>query len=192
MFPESHSHAFAVTSYQAAWLKYYYPLKFFVDLVNNQPMGFYPVETLKQDARRFGIHFLNPCVNRSDVDCIPEDDSVLLGLRFVKDMGAASAMAIVDQQERHAPYAGTGDLSRRTSLKPRAVESLVMAGALRCLRPQPTDAPVGRWAGHPSVKGRAAGFPCFHGGRRSGAVRLRRPREDGGEYRAWVSIPGDT
>ena len=42
MFPESHSHAFAVTAYQAAWLKRYHPLEFFVTLVNNQPMGFYP------------------------------------------------------------------------------------------------------------------------------------------------------
>ena len=51
MFPESHSHAFAVTAYQAAWLKRYYPLEFFVTLMNNQPMGFYPLETLKEDAR---------------------------------------------------------------------------------------------------------------------------------------------
>ena len=48
MFPESHSHAFAVTAYQAAWLKRYYPLEFFVTLMNNQPMGFYPLETLKE------------------------------------------------------------------------------------------------------------------------------------------------
>ena len=71
MFPESHSHAFAVTAYQAAWLKRYHPVEFFVALVNNQPMGFYPVETLKQDGRRFGVPFLNPCINRSGVDCFP-------------------------------------------------------------------------------------------------------------------------
>ena len=65
MFPESHSHAFAVTAYQAAWLKRYHPLEFFVGLMNNQPMGFYPMETLKQDVRRFGVPFLNPCVNVS-------------------------------------------------------------------------------------------------------------------------------
>ena len=48
MFPESHSHAFAITAYQAAWLKRYHPVEFFVSLMNNQPMGFYPMETLKQ------------------------------------------------------------------------------------------------------------------------------------------------
>ena len=73
MFPESHSHAFAVTAYQAAWLKRYYPLEFFVALIDNQPMGFYPVETLKQDARRFGVPFLNPCVNGSLAACAPDN-----------------------------------------------------------------------------------------------------------------------
>ena len=135
MFPESHSHAFAVTAYQAAWLKRYHPVEFFVSLVNQQPMGFYPVETLKQDARRFGVPFLNPCVNRSAVDCAPWGDSVLLGLRFVKDVGETSAQAIVEEREQHGPYAGAADLVRRTSLKPQAAESLVMAGAFDSLNP---------------------------------------------------------
>ncbi len=135
MFPESHSHAFAVTACQAAWLKRYYPLEFFVALVNNQPMGFYPVETLKQDARRFGVPFLNPCINRSGLDCIPEEDSVLLGLRFVKDVGKASAQAIVSDRDRHGLYSGPADLVRRTGLKPQTVESLVLAGAFDSLAP---------------------------------------------------------
>ena len=135
MFPESHSHAFAVTAYQAAWLKRYHPLEFFVALINQQPMGFYPVETLKQDARRFGVPFLNPCVNRGGVDCIPYDDSLLLGLRFIKDVGATSAALIVREREGHGPYAGPADLVRRTGLKPQAVESLVMAGAFDTLAP---------------------------------------------------------
>ena len=129
MFPESHSHAFAVTAYQAAWLKRYHPLEFFVTLMNNQPMGFYPVETLKQDACRFGVPFLNPCVNRSGVRCIPHEGAVLVGLRMVKDVGEESAKLIVEERERHGPYATAGDLVRRTGLKPQAVLSMVMAGA---------------------------------------------------------------
>ena len=129
MFPESHSHAFAITAYQAAWLKRYHPLEFFVTLINNQPMGFYPMETLKQDAGRFGVPFLNPCVNRSGVVCIPAGDSVLLGLQFIKDVGENAAQTIVQERELHGPYAGAGDLVSRTGLKPQAVLSLVMAGA---------------------------------------------------------------
>ena len=129
MFPESHSHAFAVTAYQAAWLKRYHPLEFFVTLMNNQPMGFYPMETLKQDARRFGVPFLNPCVNGSRTACAPESGSVRLGLQLIKDVGAKSARLIVEERERHGPYVTAGDLVRRTGLKPQAVLSLVMAGA---------------------------------------------------------------
>ena len=76
LFPESHSHAFAITAYQAAWLKRYYPLEFFVALVNQQPMGFYPLETLKEDARRFGVPFRTPCLNRSRAQAIPADGGV--------------------------------------------------------------------------------------------------------------------
>ena len=129
MFPESHSHAFAITAYQAAWLKRYHPLEFFVTLINNQPMGFYPMETLKQDARRFGVPFLNPCVNRSRAMCVPENGAVLLGLARIKDVGDAAARAIVEEREQRGPYGSPADLVSRTGIKPQAVSSLVMAGA---------------------------------------------------------------
>ena len=135
MFPESHSHAFAVTAYQAAWLKRYHPLEFFVTLINNQPMGFYPVETLKEDALRCGVPFLNPCVNRSDARCLSFDGSVLLGLRFIKDVGEKEAEAIVEERERGGLYDGPGDLARRAGLKPQAMQSLVQAGAFDALVP---------------------------------------------------------
>ncbi len=129
MFPESHSHAFAITAYQAAWLKRYYPLEFFIGLMNNQPMGFYPLETLKQDAQSFGVPFRNPCINRSEVRCTPAEGAVLLGLRFVKDVGAEMAERIVAERESGGIYTGASDFVRRTGAKPKAVQSLVQAGA---------------------------------------------------------------
>ena len=140
MFPESHSHAFAVTAYQAAWLKRYHPLEFFVALMNNQPMGFYPLETLKQDARRFGVPFANPCVNASEVKCAPRRGAVLLGLGMVRDVGAASALLIVRERELRGPYSGAGDLVRRTGLAPQALTSLVMAGAFDGASPNRREA----------------------------------------------------
>ena len=91
---------FAVTAYQAAWLKCHHPLEFFVALMNSQPMGFYPVETIKEDARRFGVPFLNPCVNLSGVKCRSYNGSVLLGLGKVKDVGEESAKLIVEEREQ--------------------------------------------------------------------------------------------
>ena len=140
MFPESHSHAFAVTAYQAAWLKRYHPVEFFTALMNNQPMGFYPIETLKEDARRFGVPFLNPCVNRSAARCIPSRDAVLLGLRYVKDVGEESADTLVREREEHGLYRSAADLVRRTGLKGQAVLSLVMAGAFDGVTPNRREA----------------------------------------------------
>ncbi len=165
MFPESHSHAFAVTAYQAAWLKRYYPLEFFVTLMNNQPMGFYPMETLKQDARRFGVPFLNPCVNGSRAACAPESGSVRLGLQLIRDVGGESARLIVEERERHGPYATAGDLVRRTGLKPQAVLSLAMAGAFDSMTPNRREA---LWE---------AGLATRPG--RNGQVALPLPVEDG-------------
>ena len=135
MFPESHSHAFAITAYQAAWLKRYYPLEFFVTLINNQPMGFYPLESLKQDARSFGVPFLNPCVNRSEVKCVPEKGAVLPGLHIIRDVGPEAARRIVGERQRYGAYSGAEDLVRRTGIRPQAVLSLVQAGALDAIMP---------------------------------------------------------
>ena len=60
MFPESHAYAFGITAYQMAWMKYYFPLEFFVAIFNQQPMGFYNLETLKEDAKRHGVGRAEP------------------------------------------------------------------------------------------------------------------------------------
>jgi error-prone DNA polymerase len=98
-------------------------------------MGFYPVETLKQDARKFGVPFLNPCVNRSQTKCVPEGNSILLGLQLIKDVGKKNAVLITEERGRHGPYINAGDLVRRTGLKPQAVLSLVLAGAFDAVTP---------------------------------------------------------
>ena len=158
MFPESHSHAFAVTAYQAAWLKCHHPLEFFVALMNSQPMGFYPVETIKEDARRFGVPFLNPCVNRSGVKCTHHNDSLLLGLGKVRDVGEESARVIVEERERHGHYSGAGDLVQRTGLKPQAIHSLVMAGAFDQVTTNRREALWDAGPSRPSPEERAASF----------------------------------
>ena len=60
---------------------------------------------------------------------------MLLGLRFIKDVGEAGADRILREREHGGVYTGSGDLVRRTGLKPQAVESLVMAGAFDSVTP---------------------------------------------------------
>ncbi|MCY7418517.1 MAG: error-prone DNA polymerase, partial [Chloroflexi bacterium] len=64
-FNKSHAAAFARTAYESAFLKLYYPAQFVTGLINAQPMGFYPIEVLVNDARRHGCAVLPVDVNRS-------------------------------------------------------------------------------------------------------------------------------
>jgi error-prone DNA polymerase len=64
-FAKSHAAAFARTAYESSFLKLFYPAQFTVGLVNAQPMGFYPVEVLVNDAKRHGVAVLPVDVNRS-------------------------------------------------------------------------------------------------------------------------------
>ena len=64
-FNKSHAAAFARTAYESAFLKLFYPVQFVTGLINAQPMGFYPVEVLINDAKRHGVSVLPVDVNAS-------------------------------------------------------------------------------------------------------------------------------
>ncbi len=169
MFPESHSHAFAVTAYQAAWLKRHHPVK--------------------EDARRFGIPFLNPCVNRSGARCIPSGDAVLLGLRSVKDVGVESASALVREREEHGLYRSAADLVRRTGLKPQAVLSLVMAGAFDGVTPNRREALWDAGLGIRPAKNGQRAFALAESGDTPAFADLTEEEKMMGEYRVMGIYP---
>jgi error-prone DNA polymerase len=64
-FNKSHAAAFARTAYESAFLKLFYPAQLVTGLINAQPMGFYPVEVLINDAKRHGVCVLPVDINRS-------------------------------------------------------------------------------------------------------------------------------
>ena len=133
MFPESHAFAFGVTAYQVSWLKYYYPVEFYLGLFNQQPMGFYTPETLKEDAKRHGVPIFNPDVNFSTKLCTIEGDSIRLGLSYVKGLGEAAVGAIDGAKERAEPFISLADFMSRSGLEQQQVEDLIDAGALDSL-----------------------------------------------------------
>ena len=135
MFPESHAFAFGATAYHMAWLKYYYPLEFFVTIFNQQPMGFYNTETLKEDAKRHGITVLNPDINHSREQCTIKDECLLLGLRYVRGMGEAAANQAVADRDRGGPFKSLADVMERTGLLRENIENLVGAGAFDSFSP---------------------------------------------------------
>jgi error-prone DNA polymerase len=126
MFPESHAFAFGVTAYQAAWMKYHYPLEFFVAIFNQQPMGFYNLETLKEDARRHGVPVLNPDINKSRGKCVIEGAALRLGFLNVLGLGKARA---------EGGFRSIGDFLERTGVLEEVALNLAGAGAFDSLEP---------------------------------------------------------
>ncbi len=134
-FPKSHAAAMAVTAFQVAWLKRYYPAEFYCALLNEQPMGFYTPEVIANDARRHEIEIRGVDVNRSEVECTMEDDidlpsegAVRLGYRYVKGM-AQAAWNRLKAERVNGPYRSLWDFWRRTHLSREAIENLIRVGA---------------------------------------------------------------
>ena len=61
-FPKAHSAAFGLLAYQSTWLRVHYHPEFLCSLLNEQPMGFYPPDSLVHEAQRVGVEVLPPCV----------------------------------------------------------------------------------------------------------------------------------
>jgi len=133
MFPESHAFAFGVTAYQASWLKLRHPLEFFVAIFNQQPMGFYNLETLKEDAKRHGIRVLNPDVNLSSVKCVIESGAVRLGVIHVRGLGGAAAAAIIEARESRGEFSSIEDFLARSGVLEETAHNLAGAGAFDSL-----------------------------------------------------------
>jgi error-prone DNA polymerase len=71
-FCKSHAAAFALLTYQSAWLRLYHPAEFYTALLNNQPMGFYSPEVIVNEAQRRGVPVLPVDVNQSRARCTVE------------------------------------------------------------------------------------------------------------------------
>ncbi len=71
-FAKSHAAAFARTAYESSFLKLFYPAQFLVGLINAQPMGFYPVEVLVNDAKRHGVAILPVDISASSWKTVTE------------------------------------------------------------------------------------------------------------------------
>ena len=132
-FPKSHGTAFALLAYQTAWLKYYYPSEFICSLFNNQPMGFYPSHVLTNDAKRHGVSIKRPDINlstaRCQVDYGSQDNSIILGLGYVEDVGLDVAKKIILEREKAGVYKTLFEFIQRTAVPVTTVINLIMVGA---------------------------------------------------------------
>lgn len=159
-FPKSHAAAFGLLAYQSTWLKEHHPAEFYCALYNNWPMGFYPPHVFTNDARRHGITVRRPDINASHAVCtieatachIRSDEegargAVRLGLTWIRNLGAATAVSIASEREGGGPYRSLRDFVQRTGLAGgEAIENAIRTGAFDGLTRPVRPAQVARAA----------------------------------------------
>jgi error-prone DNA polymerase len=129
-FPESHALSFALIAYASSYLKVHRPAEFYAGLINNQPMGFYSVATLIQDARRHGVQARPVCVETSHwLTTVEADDAIRIGLHRVNGLRQAAVLAMLAAHAGRA-FASLEDFSQRTAFNSEERRALAAAGAL--------------------------------------------------------------
>jgi error-prone DNA polymerase len=139
-FPKAHSAAFGLLAYQSAWLRVHYGPEFLCSLLNEQPMGFYPPDSLVHEAQRRGVRVAPVDANRSKLLChveSPREDDevrgglqVRVGLGYVKGARKEEMEALVAERERGGPYRGIAELASRSGVGLPSLERLAWAGGL--------------------------------------------------------------
>jgi len=129
-FPESHAASFALLAYASAFLKAHFPAQFYTALLNNQPMGFYHPSTLVKDAQHRHIRIRPIDVRVSRWSCfVHRDDSIRLGLMYVKGLRKESGLRI-EEARRQKAFRSLDDVRIRARLRKSEMTILAEIGAL--------------------------------------------------------------
>ncbi|WP_327120141.1 DNA polymerase III subunit alpha [Streptomyces sp. NBC_01341] len=132
-FCKAHAVAFAVPTYQSAWLKAHHPAAFYAGLLTHDP-GMYPKRLLLADARRRGVPVLPLDVNRSAaahrIELVSGDNDEKWGLRLALSDVHGISEAEVARIEAGQPYASLLDFWQRARPGKPAAERLAQVGAL--------------------------------------------------------------
>ncbi len=128
-FPKSHSAAFGLLAYQSTWLRVHYAPEFLCALMNEQPMGFYPSDTLVHESQRRGVEVLPPCVSASGAECSVESGKVRIGLGHVNGVKEAEVRALVAERGRGGRYRSIAQLAGRSGAGADTLGRLAWAGA---------------------------------------------------------------
>ena len=138
-FNKSHAAAYALVSYQTAWLKAHHPAEFMAAVLSSDMDNTDKVVGFLDEARTMGLSVQPPDANASGYMFEAIDDGTIrYGLGAVKGVGRGACEAIVEERERGGAFADLLEFCKRvdsTKLNKRALEALVNAGALDALGP---------------------------------------------------------
>src|SRR5258708_20232657 len=139
-FHKSHSAAYALVSYQTAYLKTHYPVEFMASLMTSEMGDTDKVIKNLSECRAKDIEVLAPDVNESRADFTPIGDKVRFGLAAVKNVGEKAVEVILESRSKDGPFSSLFDFCRRvdmTAVNRRVIESLVKWGGFDATQVSP-------------------------------------------------------
>ena len=131
-FNKSHAVAYAMLSYQLAYLKANYPTAFFTALFQNASAKTAKLQDYLVEARQLGIKILSPSVNRSFADFVADDSGVIVGLNNIKGIRRDFVESIVKNRYEYGPFKDFQDFAYRMGAqftKEPLLLALINAGA---------------------------------------------------------------
>ena len=136
-FNKSHAAAYAVVSYQTAWLKYYFPVEYMAALMTSVIDNPSKVSEYIYACRQMNIKILPPDINKGEANFSVDDGDIRYGLAAIKSIGRPVIKAIVEDREELGLFQNLEDfitrLSAKNILNKRTIENLIKAGALDTL-----------------------------------------------------------
>ena len=135
-FNKSHAAAYAVVSYQTAYLKYYYPVEFMAALMTSVQDNTAKVSEYILTCRRMGIKILPPDINEGESGFSVSGNAIRYGLSAIKSIGRPVIEAIIEERKIRGKFTTLNDFITRLSGKEvnkRTIENFIKAGALDCL-----------------------------------------------------------
>ena len=131
-FNKSHAAAYAVVTYQTAYLKYYYTAEFMAAMLSSVMDMTDKVAGYVYSCRSMGIKILPPDINEGESGFSAKGDSIRYGLTAIKNVGKAVIDNIVAEREARGIYKDLEDFISRTAplgVNKRAIENFIKAGA---------------------------------------------------------------
>ena len=131
-FNKSHAAAYAVLSYQTAYLKAYYPEEFMAATLNSYLGNLDKVPYYIDECKRLHIEILKPDINRSFTKFTVDNEKIRFGLGSIKNVGLAAVNAIVEERNKNGEYESFADFCERIqgeAVNKKCIESLIKAGA---------------------------------------------------------------
>ena len=134
-FNKSHAAAYAVVSYQTAYLKYYYPVEFMAALMTSVIEMPAKVAEYIYVCRQMGIKILPPDINCGMYGFSVDNGAIRYGLSAIKSVGRPVIESIVKEREENGIYTNLQNFIERNQeqVNKRAIENFIKAGALDCL-----------------------------------------------------------